>query len=141
MLGTNFSYQSFLFFRKKFNEYWFWLFRKTFDISKSTIRNQKKVRCFFATVFWYHIYSWKPFYPLNNANSVYVIFHVEKTFNALVCQMCRKYTKTKSEIMKHYQKASNFGWFWVVDFEILTLCQKSQNQHKLTVIQINQTLW
>ena len=31
-------------------------------------------------------------------------FHVENTFRALVCQMCGKYSKTKSEITKHYQK-------------------------------------
>ncbi len=41
---------------------------------------------------------------LYNANSVIEFFHVEKTFRALVCQMCGNYSKTKSEIMKHYQK-------------------------------------
>ena len=30
--------------------------------------------------------------------------HVEKTFRAFVCQMCGKYSKTKSKIMKHYLK-------------------------------------
>ena len=29
---------------------------------------------------------------------------MEKTFWALVCQMCGNYSKTKSEIRKHYQK-------------------------------------
>ena len=29
---------------------------------------------------------------------------MEKTFNALACQLCGHYSKTKSEIMKHYQK-------------------------------------
>ena len=42
--------------------------------------------------------------PLHNANSVIVIFNVERTFKAYVCQMCGKYAKTKSEIMKHYKK-------------------------------------
>ena len=28
----------------------------------------------------------------------------KKTFRALVCQMCGNYSKTESEIMKHYQK-------------------------------------
>ena len=41
---------------------------------------------------------------LCSGNSVNVIFHVEKTFKAYVCQMCGKYAKTESEIMKHYQK-------------------------------------
>ena len=35
---------------------------------------------------------------------VYLIHHVEQTFNASVCQVYGKYTKTKSEIMKHYQE-------------------------------------
>ena len=39
-----------------------------------------------------------------NANSVIEFFNVEKTFRALACQMCGTYSKTKSEIMKHYQK-------------------------------------
>ena len=42
--------------------------------------------------------------PLHNAKSVIVIFYVERTFKAYVCQMCGKYAKTKSEIMKHYKK-------------------------------------
>ena len=33
-----------------------------------------------------------------------VIFHVEKTFNAMVCQMCVEYDKTKSEITEYYKK-------------------------------------
>ena len=32
---------------------------------------------------------------------------MEKTFRALVCQMYGNYSKTKSEIMKHYQKDPN----------------------------------
>ena len=38
--------------------------------------------------------------PLHNANSVIVIFNVERTFKAYVCQMCGKYAKTKYEIIK-----------------------------------------
>ena len=41
---------------------------------------------------------------LYNANSVIEFFHVEKTFRALVCQMCGSYSKTKSLILKLYQK-------------------------------------
>ena len=29
---------------------------------------------------------------------------MEKTFRALVCQMCGNYSKTKNEIVKYYQK-------------------------------------
>ena len=39
-----------------------------------------------------------------SGNSVDVIFYVEKKFMAYVCQMCGKYTKTKSEIIKHKRK-------------------------------------
>ena len=42
--------------------------------------------------------------PLHNANSVIVIFNVERTFKAYACQMCGKYAKTKYEIMKHHKK-------------------------------------
>ena len=41
---------------------------------------------------------------LYNAESVIEFFNIEKTFRAFVCQMCGNYDKTKSEIMKHYQK-------------------------------------
>ena len=38
----------------------------------------------------------------------YVIMHfcvcVKNTFKGMVCQMCGNYSKTKSEIMKHYEK-------------------------------------
>ena len=83
--------------------------------------------------FWYQINFSNPFYPLNNANSVYMIFHVEKTFNAMICQICGKYTKTKSEIIKHKKINLIFFWIWFVDFEISNLCQKSQDQHQLKV--------
>ena len=46
--------------------------------------------------------------PLYNSNSIIEFFHVVKTFRALVCQMCGNYTKTKSQIIKHYQKDHNF---------------------------------
>ena len=42
-----------------------------------------------------------PLYAFDSANSIYVIFYVAKTFNAFNCKMCGKYTKNKSEIMKH----------------------------------------
>ena len=45
---------------------------------------------------------------LYNANSIIEFFHVDKTFSALVCPMCGNYSKTKSEIMKHYQKGHIF---------------------------------
>ena len=34
-----------------------------------------------------------------------VFFCVKKTFKAMVCQKCGNFSKTISEIMKHYQKA------------------------------------
>ena len=38
--------------------------------------------------------------------NAYLIFFVcvKKTFKAMVCQKCGNYSKTKSEISKHYQK-------------------------------------
>ena len=43
-------------------------------------------------------------FALLNVNSVIVIFYVEKTGKAYKCQMCGKYAKTKSGIMKNYPK-------------------------------------
>ena len=41
-----------------------------------------------------------------------LVYHVEQTFNASVCQVYGKYTKTKSEILKHYQeKNEKKNWF------------------------------
>ena len=33
-----------------------------------------------------------------------MIFHVEKTFKAHVCQICGKHSKNKCNIIKHYKK-------------------------------------
>ena len=57
-----------------------------------------------SNVFWYNIYSWAPFYSSYNAKTAYVAFHLENTFNQLVCQMCGNYYHTQSEIMKLYKK-------------------------------------
>ena len=63
---------------------------------------------------------------LHHANSVIVIFYVEKAVKAYVCQMCEKYAKTKSGIMTNYQKEHILffilnHWFW--DFK--TMLQKA----------------
>ena len=44
------------------------------------------------------------FFTWKNWVFFYAIFCVKTTFKAMVCQMCSNYYKTKSEIMKHYQK-------------------------------------
>ena len=49
--------------------------------------------------------------PLHNANSVIMIFYVERIFKAFVCQMYGKYATTKSEIMKHYLKKKTCPFF------------------------------
>ena len=80
---------------------------------------------FFTNNFWFQIFSWKTFYTLHNDNSIYVIFNVEKTFNASSCNMCGKYTKNHWEIRKHYAKTCihfNFGLY----FDISSLSQKIQ---------------
>ena len=41
---------------------------------------------------------------LNNAYSIMQLFCVKKTFKAMVFQLCGNYSKTKSEVIKHYQK-------------------------------------
>ena len=48
------------------------------------------------------------FWQLHNANSLFVSFHVENAFHVLKCQMCGKYSKTKPEVMKHFETLSNF---------------------------------
>ena len=46
-----------------------------------------------------------PFYIITITGKFgYVIFYVEKTLKAYVCQMCGIYVKTKSEISKHNKK-------------------------------------
>ena len=39
------------------------------------------------------------------------------------------------------ETAFNCFWFWVVDFYISNLCQKSQNQHHLTFLWEKTNLW
>ena len=44
------------------------------------------------------IYSLYPFYTFHNNYSIYVIVHVEMTFNAFGCNMCGKYSKNKMRL-------------------------------------------
>ena len=44
------------------------------------------------------------FYTFHNASNIYVIDHVEKTFNAFSHTMCRTFSKKKSEIRIHSSK-------------------------------------
>ena len=53
----------------------------------------KKKSCFLRKCFLILDFSLNPFYSLNKANAIYLIFYVEKTFNALSFKMCGNYTK------------------------------------------------
>ena len=73
---------------------------------------------------------------LNNA-----IFCMKKTFKTMVCQMCGTYSKTKSEIIKHYQKDHIVFFFpncRFLDFKPLLEKAKLTGW---TVLQINRKLW
>ena len=83
-------------------DYWKnWPLLKLFDLVK-VVRNidisileHKKIKCFFANVFWHHISCSNVFHKHDIYNFIYMNIHMENTFKAIQCQKCRKHFKKK----------------------------------------------
>ena len=73
------------------------------EILKSPTRNQKQLSAFFADVFWCHISHKHDIY-----NLIFMTIHMEKTFQAMQCQKCRKYFKKKWESRNTCKKSTCF---------------------------------
>ena len=56
----------------------------------------------------FHIENYITGLTTAQGNSVIVIFNVEKKFKEYVCQICGKYAKTTSEIVKQYLKKKTY---------------------------------
>ena len=82
-----------------------------FEILKSPTRHQKESKSFFADIFWSCISSWNFSHKNDIYNLIYMTIHIEKTFKAMQCQMCRKYFKKKWESQNTCRKST---WFFLV---------------------------